>query len=430
MSPGRRPLAGILLLLSLFAAIAAGTLPGWPGWPAGLLGWTAGGLLFPDIAPRTRRVVLMLFTIGLIGIAQHLLRTGEWVLLRAVSGNQALIALLAAVSYLRLLNIESPGEQPRQPTGLPAMLQTLFGVHLFGAVINLSSVFIMGDRLSRHRPLQHLQALILSRGMASAAFWSPFFASTAVTLTYAPGADFFRIMPWGVLLAAVAHLLTSLQFYLGPERQQVAEFEGYPLRPATLWLPAVLAAGVIVIAWTVPTLSVLTIITIVAPLLTGLLLLHRLGLRQTGEQLVEHTCNRLPNMAGELLLFLSAGVLACGLELLFAQLPPGLAPAALTTPLAGLAMLVMVALALVGVHPIISITTFGTWATPLHPDPNMLALMFLMTWGLAVGVSPFSGIQLSIQGRYGISGQSMMKGNLIYSLPLTAAALILLFVRD
>ena len=304
----------------------------------------------------------------------------------------------------------------------------MLGAQLFGAVINLSAIFIMGDRLSRTRPLQTDQALLLSRGMASAAFWSPFFASTAVTLTYAPGADFFRLMPWGILLAVVAHLLTLLQFGLAPSHQTTASLEGYPLRPATLWLPALLAIGVITLTRLFPELSVLTIIAIIAPLLTAVLLLYQAP-KTAVKQLTDHTTERLPNMAGELLLFLAAGLLAGGLELLFAELPQGIGPSALTTAGACLAMVVMVGFALIGVHPIISVTTFGTWIAPLNPDPNMLALMFLMTWGLSVGLSPFSGIQLSIQGRYGISGQRMMRGNLLYSLPLMAAALLLLVLR-
>ena len=428
MPTGRRSLAGHLLLLSLLAAILTGTLPNWPSWPAGVLGWSAGALLYPDIAARTRRVVLMLSSIGITGISWHLIQNHELLLIPALSRNHALIALLAAVSYLRLINFDTRSNGQSQPRGLPAVLQTMLGAQLFGAVINLSAIFIMGDRLSRSRPLQRDQALVLSRGMASATFWSPFFASTAVTLTYAPGADFFRLMPWGLLLAVIAHLLTALQFGLPHANQRSTNFEGYPLRPATLWLPALLAVGVLTMTRLFPQLSVLTVITIIAPLLTIALLLRQS--RHTAyQQLSEHTSERLPNMAGELLLFLSAGLLAGGLELLFAQLPPGFGPTALTTPGASLALLTMVALALIGVHPIISITTFGTWVAPLHPDPNMLALMFLMTWGLSVGLSPFSGIQLSIQGRYDISGHRMMRGNLLYSAPLLVAALLLLFLR-
>jgi hypothetical protein len=42
-------------------------------------------------------------------------------------------------------------------------------------------------------------------------------------------------------------------------------------------------------------------------------------------------------------------------------------------------------------------------------DPNLLALVFLMTWAFGTGMSPFSGIQLSLISRYQIDAMAMLR---------------------
>ena len=78
---------------------------------------------------------------------------------------------------------------------------------------------------------------------------------------------------------------------------------------------------------------------------------------------------------------------------------------------ASLLLLIMVALASIGVHPVISIATAGSLLAPLHPDPNLLAMTFLMTWASGVTSSPFSGIHLALQGRYDVSAYALARGN-------------------
>lgn len=80
-----------------------------------------------------------------------------------------------------------------------------------GAVINLSVLFIIGDRLERNGTLERRQVLVLSRIFCAAAFWSPFFVAMAVALTYAPGLQLSRILPFGVVATLLAMGLTAWQ---------------------------------------------------------------------------------------------------------------------------------------------------------------------------------------------------------------------------
>ena len=60
--------------------------------------------------------------------------------------------------------------------------------HLFGSVINLSAVMILGDRQSRRAPMTPLQAAVLSRFRAGLALVAVF-AAMGIALSNAPGAQ-------------------------------------------------------------------------------------------------------------------------------------------------------------------------------------------------------------------------------------------------
>ncbi|MCG8070923.1 MAG: hypothetical protein N0C86_02950, partial [Candidatus Thiodiazotropha taylori] len=193
----RRALAGWLLAAAIVSAVIHTLIPSFPKTLIGVLTWVAGLLLIAEISPQTRRQILILIGIGGIGIGWGLVEgiPPDWRLI--LSGNALLLSMLAAVSFLRLITRPDTQAGERLPSGKRAVWSTLLGVHLFGAVINLSSVFIMGDRISRKGRLNQAQTVILTRGFTAAAFWSPFFAAMAAALTYAPGASLPQIWLMG-----------------------------------------------------------------------------------------------------------------------------------------------------------------------------------------------------------------------------------------
>jgi len=88
----------------------------------------------------------------------------------------------------------------------------------------------------------------------------------------------------------------------------------------------------------------------------------------------------------------------------------------------------MILLAAVGIHAVISITMVATWLAPLHPAPDLLALVFVMSWAIGLAAGPLSGIHLAIQCRYGISARMLARGNIRYCLQAYAAAVIYLLL--
>ena len=120
----------------------------------------------------------------------------------------------------------------------------MLGVHLFGAVINISALVIMADRLSRERALSQTQALLLSRTFTLAVFYSPFIGGMGLALAYTPGSRLPVIMLFGAPLAMVGLLLVLSMASLGSSKV-LAEFRGYPVHIESLWLAALLAGTVL-----------------------------------------------------------------------------------------------------------------------------------------------------------------------------------------
>lgn len=410
-----RAIAGWLLCAAVVFT-ATNTL--WPqlgnDW-AGLLTWSAGILLWPELPAHTRRQVVILISIGLMaigwGLTQHL--TPGWSMM--LSGNAQLLSMLAAVSFLRLITRPDDDAGGRLPQGRRAVWSTLLGVHLFGAVINLSSVFIMGDRMRGKAGLNREQSIVLTRGFSAAALWSPFFAAMAAAMTYAPGARLERIWLIGMPLAIIALLLT------GSGRREPRQFVGYPMHPSALALPAVLALAVMSLHQVQPEWHILGIICLLSPALSLIVVLIRR--RQPGQRLQRHITRDMPTMHNELCLFLAANVMAAGLNTLFQGFGGWLPFNQFGGLEASLTLLFMLITSIAGVHPVINIAALGTLLAPLRPDGTLLALTFLSAWSIGVTCSPFSGINLSMQGRYGQHNLASLKWHGNYSLLMSLCAI-------
>lgn len=414
----RRAAAGWLLLVTIVAAVGHTFIPGFSKLAAGIPAWGAGLLLWPDMPRQARRQVTLLILIGLTGIAWGYLQgaTPDWRLILA--GNALLLAMLAAVSFLRLITRPDTEADESLPRGRRAIWSTLLGVHLFGAVINLSSVFIMGDRIGRKDRLSRSQTVILTRGFSAAAFWSPFFAAMAAAMTYAPGASLSQIWLMGIPLAAMALLITALGC------RGRADFTGYPMHPSALALPGLLALAVLLLHQWRSDWHILGIICLLAPALSILTLAARR--KEPLKQLSQHIANTLPGMQNELCLFLAAGLMAAGLNAVFAGFGDWLPFDHFGGVEASLLLIFMLGTSILGVHPVINIAALGTLLAPIEPDATLLAMTFLSAWAIGVASSPFSGINLSMQGRYGQQSLDSLKWNGPYSLIMMLLSILAL----
>ena len=169
--------AGWLACFTLLSYLlsAAGLLP---ADVATVSGWLTLFTMLPAVKASARKQSVVLFLLGVTGLA-----TGYWlgaeISWRSVfAANVPLLTMFVAITFLSLTN--APDNDERLPTGNKAAAVTAFGTTLLGAVINMSVIFVFGDRLKRGGKLTDAQQIILARCFTAAAWWSPFFIATGV----------------------------------------------------------------------------------------------------------------------------------------------------------------------------------------------------------------------------------------------------------
>lgn len=398
----------------IFLALLHGTGTGLPAWPAGVAAWLAGVALWPRLDRKQRRFCLILAGFGGVTLLAAIVRGGAPTWSGLLTQNTALLAMLASVGFLQLVSIDG-GSRSVLPTGRSAQLQTLAGVHVLGAVINMSVVFIMAERMAVKGGLSRTQAAVLARGFLLGALWSPFFAAMAVVLTYSPGASLIQVVIAGFPLALILLIWSSWDLPRDAE-VGVSGFVGYPMRLYSLWLPLVLSLVVAAGYFFLPHWSPLSIISAAALGVSLTSVMVTSGRGQKIEQIVGHAQRRLPAMSGEMLLFLAAGVFATGLQALMNTIP-GWTPFQAFGPLeAALTLACMMVLTGLGIHAVVSIVIASAWLLPLNPDPLLLAMVFLMAWGVGLSINPMAGTHLSLQGRFGLSAVVQTRANYRYCL--------------
>ena len=384
--------------------------------------WLAVGLLWPDLKRGNRRQATILAGLGVtLLLAAALFHDAEIAWIHLLDGNSYVVAMLVGVSFIGLIGTRQGHAPPPGSalTGRRGTASTWLGVHMLGAILNLSTVFMVGDRLRRHGEMSLPQLLALNRGLSSAALWSPFFASMGVVMTLAPQMNYATILAFGLPLGLAAGTLSLLDLSRRFDLDTVA---GYSLSPKSLLMPVAMASLVMLFHYGLtPWLSIVSIITFLLP---GVALASNLprGPRWTLQRVRGHALERLPAMRGEISLFLCAGLLTQGLSAYITaatgsewQLFEHFA-----APQAVASFLAIVASAVVGLHPIIGVSVLASMLELSGDRQTLFAFIALAAWAVGTSVGPLSGINLSLQGRYGVSGTRMMRHNLGYAAALSA----------
>ena len=416
--PLLRLMAGPLLFLGLLVSVSNELFSFAPSWLASGAVWAAGLILFLGLAKPQQRTVGL---IALLALFSWLIawQTGPQYhhLLDALSVNQSMIVMLIAVQFLQLVALPKGDKQEISPIGKQAFFKTYLGIHFFGSVINLSALLLVADRLITKPPVLKNQHKLLIRGFTSGASWSPFFAAFAASLVFTPNATLSVVIVGGFLLSIAAFLLTWQEVSADKE-DLIDDFVGYPMHFEALWLPIVLVFLVFSTQYFSSSTKVITLIAIYALLISVLVLLVRKGIKTASGQLKTHVLDKLPQMKNELTLFLIAGVLGGGIATAMDSLQIAIPISHFDGLTASGIMLCVLLLAIVGIHPIISIAVVGHWMIGFGANHTLLAMMFLMSWAIGVAISPVSGVNLAMQGRYGLSGRAVFRWNLPYAIKM------------
>jgi hypothetical protein len=95
---------------------------------------------------------------------------------------------------------------------------------------------------------------------------------------------------------------------------------------------------------------------------------------------------------------------------------------------ASIVLIVMNICAWLGLHPIILVSVLGPWLMPLKPDQTLLAMTFLMSWGVGLTACPMSNTMLAMAGRYGLPFRALLGMNRRFSIKVTVICIAVLYL--
>ena len=421
-----RKIAGTLIFAMILFTVLQGLgvtdhQPVW-FWVSGICAWAGAFLLVRNIPPLLKIQVTVLLTTGVVFLVIANAQGANIIWHQTVSNNTALLTMIAAVGFLRLVALPSETKESL-PTGRHAYLQTLLGVCVFSSVINVSAPILIADRIHRQRALTRFTSQSITRVFCGMSNWSPFFGAMAAILTFVEHAELKWIIVAGLPFALVGVLLVYSEARIRYQ-QEMDDFVGYPFQFQALKIPLYLMLLVISGSYLLHDVSILVIIALSAILLTIALLIIRVGIKGGFSNLTEFVFDGLPRMIGELILFLAAGVLAVGISALLQVYPVTLPLGDFSAGTASLVLGTIMVAAALGIHPIILISSLTPLILTLNPNPTLLAFAYLVSWNLGTGSSYLSGTHLVFQGRYNIPSWRAASWNWPYALVMFAIAVI------
>ena len=421
-------MAGILIFLSFALTIVAYFFNDNLLIVAGALAWLAFILLYKTLT--NKKMINSLLLLSLAALTFSYIKEYSIDLTKLISVNQYLLTLLIAVGFLRLVAIPklentSEDKNSNLPLGKSSFLKTYFGVHLFGSVINMSSLVIVADKMYKKAPLSKAQVITLTRAFSSDAYWSPFFVAFAAAVVYAPNLNTPLVIINGLVLALIGFVITFIELNLRKDID-LNKFRGYPISFDTIYIPVILAALVLVTNSIYKDIKIIVLISLYSVLLTLIVLVIKNKFLEAIETFAKHIFIELPKMKSELSLFIVAGMFGVSVSSILIGYDFSLPFEVFDYKVASILLLGFILLSFIGIHPIITIAVIGDYFAQF--DHTLLAVTFLMAWSTTVSTSPFSGLNLTIVARYKYNGFDIFKSNILYAslMYLVCSAILML----
>ena len=390
---------------------------------AGIFAWVSFLILFSSLKNKT--IIIVLLILSVFAFCFSYFNGYKIDFVKVFTVNQYLLTLLIGVGFLRLIATPKKDKLTQFPIGKDSFIKTYFGVHLFGSVINLSSLILVADKMYKKSPLTNTQVVLLTRAFASDAYWSPFFVAFAAAITYAPKLDTSIILLNGIVLAFFAFLITYFEVVKNKEFK-LDEFRGYPLSFESLYVPFILAILVLVTIYIYPNIKVIVLISTFSIFITLLIFPFKKGLSQSLIKFNNHVIEELPKMKVEIGLFLVAGMFGISISSILIGLNLDLPFKIFDWQIASILLFIFIMLAFIGIHPIITIAIIGDFLDGVNH--TLLALTFLMAWSTTVSTSPFSGLNLTIVARYNFDAKEIFRLNIFYAFKMYLICVFCLFI--
>ena len=415
--------AGILIFLSFILSIYSYFFQKDLLIVSGSFAWIAFILLYSSL--KNKRFLLILFILSFISLMICIVNGYKIDFYKVFTVNQYLITLLIAVGFLRLIATPKKAKIKELPRGESSFLKTYLGVHLFGSVINLSSLILVADKMYKKAPLSNTQIVLLTRAFASDAYWSPFFVAFAAAITYAPKLNTLTIVLNGIVLALIGFIITYIEVKKD-KKFNLDEFKGYPISFDTIYLPILLAFFVLITHTLFPNIKVIVLISLFSFILTIFVLPLKYTYLKSKIKLKNHILKELPKMKTELSLFLVAGMFGILVGSILLGLNFKLPFETFDWFVASILLGIFIILGFVGIHPIITIAIIGDFLSGVNH--TLLAITFLMAWSTTVSTSPFSGLNLTIVARYNYDAKEILKLNTFYAIKMYLVCTLCLYI--
>ncbi|PUE64957.1 tellurium resistance protein TerC [Arcobacter caeni] len=389
---------------------------------AGIFAWISFLILFSSL--KNKKIIIILLIMSFLAFFVSYFNSFKIDFIKVFTVNQYLLTLLIAVGFLRLIATPKKEKVSALPKGKKSFIKTYLSVHLFGSVINISSLILIADKMYKKAPLTNIQVVLLTRAFASDAYWSPFFVAFAAAITYAPNLDTSIILLNGIVLAILAFLITYYE--VNNKEFNIDEFRGYPLSLESLYLPFMLALLVLATNYFFPNIKVIVLISTYSILMCLFILPITKGLRKSFSNLAFYISEELPKMKTEMSLFLVAGMFGISISSILIGMNLDLPFEIFDWQIASILLFIFILLAFVGIHPIITIAIIGDFLNGVNH--TLLALTFLMAWSTTVSTSPFSGLNLTVVARYDFDAKEIFRLNIFYAFKMYLICIVCLFI--
>jgi DcuC family C4-dicarboxylate transporter len=409
------------------------------------------------LANRINQTVsLVLFSLGGYLLYTGQCPPGEWI--TALGANAGTVAMFLALPFFSFpLAFDEYQEAMRffseRKISSVFHLSSLSALttYFFSCFLNIGAFPIVYDLFKGTRNFEKIERRLVNsiiRANTAGIFWAPSYLAVSVVLT-SLNLRWVQILPLGLglsflyLLITVAVAYLRYRFHSVPVLQQPLSGESDDLKQplnlqqsktklvklALAYLSMLVFIGLVNTFTSYSMLVIIIITSLIYPLLWAVLE-QKLPLYR--RQLNQYYRVKLLSINNEAPIFASVGFFSKSLEIsgMDRIVPSLLYLNQMRAPLLAIytLMFIMAALSMVGVHPLVITTAIATTITPASLGISIRAYVFVLLtgYGLAVAVSPFSGMGLTIANIRQKNAWDAPLHNLPFSVPvaLVLAALI------
>nr|WP_295973392.1 hypothetical protein [uncultured Bacillus sp.] len=287
-------------------------------------------------------------------------------------------------------------------------------------ILNLASVRIINDFLEDLKLPSALTAKSYVVGFATASMWSPYFASVSLMIHYMH-ISYQDFILYGIGFSLLSLIIGNLLFAIWQMRNPfdrinsaivpLNKFDHLQILKLVLFVVILMAACLLIEQLTNWSMIVIVcLMTIIVPFFFGV---KRDNWRKMTPLLKDFRDRNIPSMSNEIVLFMSAGMLAYSLKGTsvmngVSDLLEGLAKQSFFL-FAFALILIVLCITYIGIHQIAVVGALAMQLSTVDLGVSNLAvaLILLLSWAMSMSLSPFSGLNLMVSRFSRLSGRNV-----------------------